>query len=32
MLTVVSDNTSAATNMIGEKLADMVRHPLRLAA
>jgi choline dehydrogenase len=32
MPTVVSGNTNAAAIMIGEKLADMVRQEMRLAA
>jgi choline dehydrogenase len=32
MLTVVSGTTNAATIMIGERVADLVRETLRLAA
>ena len=32
MSTVVSGTTNAATSMIGERVADRVREPLRLAA
>jgi choline dehydrogenase len=32
MLTVVSGNPNAATIMIGERIADLVRETLRLAA
>jgi hypothetical protein len=32
MFTVVSDNTNAATTVIGERAADLARQKLRLAA